>query len=411
MLRQKLAQAPKTKLNQTLRSWLDVLMCGADELKETIQGLSDKNPFVDIQTNFKQSKKSYFRQISKNTINDNSELYAIDVPSLYDVLLSQISPPLFPTLKSQNIAFKIIECIDDEGYFEYDDDVLSGFDVADIERVRARFAYLEPSGVGACSVNECMKFQLVELDLDDDLQKTCEILIDNLDTISNYKHLKLYSSAVAIIKKLKNPPAIEYLHSSTNVTPDICINTDDGIKVSINDEVYPLVVIDTEGIDERMEFVASHVKSAKELVDALELRKATLYKIGLMIVEYQYDYFMGGDIKPMRLKDIADELGRSASTISRAIANKYIDTPRGTIAIKSFFSTALDDEISNAAIKSYVSELVKNENRAKPLSDNQILELIRLKFGVNMVRRTITKYRKSLNIASSSERKRIYAIA
>ena len=188
------------------------------------------------------------------------------------------------------------------------------------------------------------------------------------------------------------------------------LSTSSGISVQINDEYYPEILVDTEGLDEKEAFVSSRIKEASELIDALEMRKATLYKIGLMIVEYQYDYFLGGDIKPMKLKDLADELGRNPSTISRAIANKYLSCSRGTVALKNFFATGFDEETSNAAIKEFLLELIKNEDHKKPLSDLKIQELIQAKFNIQIVRRTITKYRKILNIGSSSQRKKIYQI-
>jgi len=140
------------------------------------------------------------------------------------------------------------------------------------------------------------------------------------------------------------------------------------------------------------------------------MRKATLYKVGLMIVEYQYDFFLGGNIKPLTLKTLADEFGHNPSTISRAIANKYIACDRGMFAMKDFFTTAIDEEISNASIKDYLVELIKNEPREKPFSDMKLVEMIQEKFKVKMVRRTITKYRKQLNIAGSSERKKLYKL-
>jgi RNA polymerase sigma-54 factor len=109
----------------------------------------------------------------------------------------------------------------------------------------------------------------------------------------------------------------------------------------------------------------------------------------------------------MKLKDLADELERNPSTISRAIANKYLACNRGVIPMKNFFSAAIDEEISNATIKSYLQDLIHNEPNDKPLSDAKLLALIEEKFGVKMVRRTITKYRKQLNIAGSSERKKL----
>ena len=177
-----------------------------------------------------------------------------------------------------------------------------------------------------------------------------------------------------------------------------------------NDEFYPNIHIDIEGIDEKSEFVSSKIKEAKDLIDALEMRKSTLHKIGLMIIEYQYDYFFGGDIKPMKLKDIAEDLGRNPSTISRAIQNKFLSSKRGIVPLKNFFAAAASQEVSNTAIKEFLLNLIKNENRAKPLSDEAILAKIEDEFNIKLVRRTITKYRKALNIASSSERKKLYAI-
>ena len=195
------------------------------------------------------------------------------------------------------------------------------------------------------------------------------------------------------------------------VVPDIFVyDSDNGIEVAINDEFYPHIHIDTEGVDEKSEFVSSKIKEAKDLIDALEMRKSTLHKIGLMIIEYQYDYFFGGDIKPMKLKDIAEDLGRNPSTISRAIQNKYLSSKRGIVPLKNFFAAAAAQEVSNAAIKEFLLNLIKSENRLKPLSDEAILGMIESEFKIKLVRRTITKYRKMLNIASSSERKKLYAI-
>jgi RNA polymerase sigma-54 factor len=159
-----------------------------------------------------------------------------------------------------------------------------------------------------------------------------------------------------------------------------------------------------------MDFVKMKLKEAKDLVDALEMRKATLYKLGLMIVEHQYEFFLGGDIKPMRLKDLSEDLDYNQSTISRAISNKYLECNRGVISLKDFFSTAIDEDLSNTSIKEFIKEIVKNENRDRPLSDIKILELIEKKFSITLSRRTITKYRKQLDISSSSERKSLYKL-
>ena len=414
MLRQKQTLAPKIKLNQTLRSWLPILQSGLDELKETLEPFIKENPFATIEhKNLEKSekKRNFFEQVSKNSVSESIEALSIYKESLYEKLVSQINPPLFPTQKSQDIAYKIIECLDDEGYFSYDDEIFAGFNENEVERVRARFAYLEPCGVGAKDVKESFLFQLGEAETSDEIIECAKKIILNFENIEKLRKLKFYDDALKIIKKFKNPPAIEYLEEASQKVPDIFVlSTSSGISVQINDDYYPEISIDTEGLDEKEAFVSSRIKEASELIDALEMRKATLYKIGLMIVEYQYDYFLGGDIKPMKLKDLADELGRNPSTISRAIANKYLSSPRGTVALKNFFATGFDEETSNAAIKEFLLELIKNEDHKKPLSDLKIQELIQAKFNIQIVRRTITKYRKILNIGSSSQRKKIYQI-
>ena len=414
MLRQKQTLAPKIKLNQTLRSWLPILQSGLDELKETLEPFIKENPFATIEhKNLEKSekKRNFFEQVSKNSVSESIEALSIYKESLYEKLVSQINPPLFPTQKSQDIAYKIIECLDDEGYFSYDDEIFADFNEGEVERVRARFAYLEPCGVGAKDVKESFLFQLGEAEASDEIIECAKKIILNFENIEKLRKLKFYDDALKIIKKFKNPPAVEYLEEASQKVPDIFVlSTSSGISVQINDDYYPEISIDTEGLDEKETFVSSRIKEASELIDALEMRKATLYKIGLMIVEYQYDYFLGGDIKPMKLKDLADELGRNPSTISRAIANKYLSSPRGTVALKNFFATGFDEETSNAAIKEFLLELIKNEDRKKPLSDLKIQELIQAKFNIQIVRRTITKYRKILNIGSSSQRKKIYQI-
>lgn len=414
MLRQKQTLAPKIKLNQTLRSWLPILQSGLDELKETLEPFIKENPFATIEhKNLEKSEKrrNFFEQVSKNSVSESIEALSIYKESLYEKLVSQINPPLFPTQKSQDIAYKIIECLDDEGYFSYDDEIFAGFNEGEVERVRARFAYLEPCGVGAKDVKESFLFQLGEAEASEEIIECARKIILNFENIEKLRKLKFYDDALKIIKKFKNPPAIEYLEDEKETVPDIFVlSTSSGISVQINDEYYPEILVDTEGLDEKEAFVSSRIKEASELIDALEMRKATLYKIGLMIVEYQYDYFLGGDIKPMKLKDLADELGRNPSTISRAIANKYLSSPRGTVALKNFFATGFDEETSNAAIKEFLLELIKNEDHKKPLSDLKIQELIQAKFNIQIVRRTITKYRKILNIGSSSQRKKIYQI-
>lgn len=401
----------KTKLNQTLRSWLPILQASGDELKETLEPFLEKNPFAQLEPNPKSRSINFYNDLYKTSISDAIESNIIYKESLYEKLYNQIDDRLFPSQKSKEIANLIIESISDEGYFEWSDEKFANFSKEEVQRVRARFAYLEPIGVGAVDYKESFIFQLNDLCDDDEIYRLCVEIIENFENISKFTKRKNYDAAMSIIKKFKNPPAIEYMDNDILVIPDIFVYDNDGaIEVVVNDEFYPHINIDIDGIDEKSEFVSSKIKEAKDLIDALEMRKSTLYKIGLMIIEYQYDYFFGGDIKPMKLKDIADDLGRNPSTISRAIQNKFLSSKRGVVPLKNFFTAAAAKEVSNAAIKEFLLNLIKNENRLKPLSDEAILAMIESEFDIKLVRRTITKYRKMLNIASSSERKKLYAI-
>lgn len=401
----------KAKLNQTLRSWLPILQASSDELKETLEPFLEKNPFAQIEPNLKSRSLNFYNDLYKTSISDTIESSIVYKESLYEKLYKQIDDRLFPSKRSKEIANLIIESISDEGYFEWDDEKFANFTKDEVERIRARFAYLEPVGVGAVDYKESFIFQLNDLCDDDEIYKLCVEIIENFENISKFTKRKNYDIAMNIIKKFKNPPAIEYMDNEMLVVPDIFVyDSDNGIEVAINDEFYPHIHIDTEGVDEKSEFVSSKIKEAKDLIDALEMRKSTLHKIGLMIIEYQYDYFFGGDIKPMKLKDIAEDLGRNPSTISRAIQNKYLSSKRGIVPLKNFFAAAAAEEVSNAAIKEFLLNLIKSENRLKPLSDEAILGMIESEFKIKLVRRTITKYRKMLNIASSSERKKLYAI-
>ncbi len=414
MLRQKTTQAPKTKISQTLRSWLPILQANIEDLKENLDKFAEENPFLSVQEPIQthEHNKNYFDSFYKRNANsafvDNKGLAT---KSVYELLNEQIIPPLFPTSKSQELAGKIVECLNHEGYFEYDEEILKDYDINELERIRARFKFLDPVGVGAKDYKEAFLFALENIELDAELYDFCKMLIQDFENIQNYTKEPLYKEALAIFKRFSIPPFLEYFEDSRVIIPDIFVYRENNeIKVKINDDYYPEISIETDGLTH--EYLNHYIKEAKNLVDALAMRKATLYKIGLMIVEYQYDFFMGKEIKPMTFKDLALDLERNASTISRAVANKYLSCERGLIPLRDFFAFALDEEgeTSNVGVKEFVANLVKNEDRNKPLSDSKILELIKEEFKVDIGRRTITKYRKHLNIASSTDRKKFYEL-
>ena len=413
--------ATKGKLSQTLRGWLPILQSDLESLKEVLDEQTKDNPFVQIkpaqEMMHSSVSKSSFRESFHST--DLSEM--IDNmnhtdDSLYEQLEKQIVAPLFPTPKSKKIAKAIINHINDDGYLDTDRKKIARelevtFDM--FEKVRLRFSRIEPTGVGALDMHESFLFQLDSLDLNDELYQTCVRLIGDFENLQKYKKEKYFHDGLNIIKRLQNPPAIQFQEDGVQIIPDIFIvEKNNSIEVVLNNAYYPQVVIDRSGFDDEFDFVKDKIKEATSLVDALDMRKATLTKVALSIMEYQYEFFTGGAIKPMKLEDLAIDLERHHSTISRAISNKYLSCERGVFPIKSFFSLAIneDNDTSNAEIKAYIQKLIKTEDRKKPFSDNKIKAIVENNFDVTIGRRTITKYRMGLGLVSSGDRKKLYAL-
>ena len=424
-LKTQASAALKTKLSSTLKSWLPILQSGMTELETTLNEFSAENPYFDVQSGIaehfsaqnsvlKKRQREMMRGAKGSKVDqDFLEQTCIQEETLESTLMSQIEPPLFPTKNSQEIAQKIIENLNEEGYFEGDCEEIAKscsqslntqIQASEVEKIRKRFAYLDPPGIAA-----------LDVDVPSDVYALTTEILQDLQSHAKHQKNPLYSQAMRIIQSFKNPPALDYFEQEPAIIPDILIiEEQNNIQVQINDKYYPSITIKKPSKAEKNnkdEFIKTKAKEARDLIDALEMRKATLYKIGLMIVEYQYGFFKGGEIKPMKLKDLADEVGHASSTISRAISNKYLECSRGIFPLKSFFATALDEDTSNSAIKDFVAELIRNENKQKPLSDNKILKLATEKFKITIVRRTIAKYRAQLNIASSSERKKLYKIS
>ena len=403
----KLKNRVKNKLSTKLMQFLPILKASVDELVEIAKEMEKNNPFLEVR-----NKKFITVSNLKNAITDEIEAFSIAKKTLYEDLIEQIEiSNLFPTKKSKQIAYEILNDISIEGFFEGNEKEIAEkleVSVEKVNQIRERFIYLNPPGVGAKDIKECMLFQLYNLDIKKEVFSIVKMMIEDLENIHKYDDSKYFNEAIKIIKNLKLSPAFEYIKND-EIIPEISVlNINGELQIKLNDEYYPEINI--KECDLSDEFCKKKIKEAKSLVDALELRKATLKKIALMIVEFQYEFFTGGIIRPMRIKDLAKELEYAPSTISRAISNKYLLCNRGIIPLKSFFSIALDEEISSNQIKEEIKNIIKNEDKNKPLSDDKLTEIINKKYNLNLVRRTISKYRDSLGIPTSRERKKLYKV-
>lgn len=420
-MKQNLSLKQKQLPRLSMQTWLPLLQCSLSDLDKHLQVISNENPCLEVSSGFEVSESSsdsahrayqqYQNRVS-NASTDEIEWMSVSTQSLYEKLDEQIAAPLFPTPISQKIAHQIIYYISDEGYFEGDVKTIAeqcGTDAYKVEQVRQRFAYLEPSGVGAKDYKESFLFQLNDVEMDDELSILVGAMITRFESMEKFVNHPRLHDAKEVISHLKNPPALEYMESEPPVLPDLFVLYEKGeFIIKMNSAFYPDLRVTQ--IDKYDNFAKQKFKEARELVKLLDLRKATLYNVTLVLLEKQYDFFMGGELQPLKLQDVADELGFNESTISRAISDKYLETERGVFAFKDFFSNAIGN-VSTAEIKHFLERLVQSEDRAKPYSDKILHEKIEARFGIQMVRRSIAKYRQELDIPSYKERSFLYKLA
>lgn len=406
-----ISTAQKQNLNLSLKLWLPMLQTSIQDLESYLTNLSYENPFLEVT-----KPKEYYSNFSSSSTSDEFiESLAFYATSLNDKLSEQIEDDtLFPTPNSKKVALEILCDIDENGYFDGDIEKIAitcNVYKEYVESIRQRFSRLEPSGVGAINLEESFLFQLdaCDKDIDDELYNFTKKIIKDIAHINKYTTHHRFNEAKDIIKYFNNPPAIDYINDNIQIIPDFFVEINEDIDIRINNSYYPDIKV-KDPFSTKNENIKEKLKEAKDLVNLLNLRKATLYKIVLIIVEKQISFFVGGELKPFSMQEIASELGFAESTISRAVSNKYIECNLGIFPLKFFFSNAVDKDLSSSQIKSYIKSLVNYENKEEPLTDEIILEHIEQKFSLKMVRRTITKYRKMLDIPSSKERKKLYQV-
>lgn len=290
---------------------------------------------------------------------------------------------------------------------------------------------LEPVGIGARDIKECLKLQLIEKGLNDEnvfkiIDECLELLADNKYNVIA-KKLKITTKEAQeygdLIKTLEPKPSRGFYtgEETKYIVPEAYIKRIDGeYHIIMNNGTIPQLninglykkIINNEENKKTVKFVKEKLDSAVFLIKSINQRENTIYRILKKILEIQREYFDFGDkyLKPMTLKEIAESLGVHESTVSRAIRDKYIYTDKGTIKIKDLFTTGLSrvdsfEDVSAKIIKKEIKELIDNEDKKKPLSDQKICNSLREK-NIEISRRTIAKYREEMCIKSSSKRKR-----
>lgn len=355
------------------------------------------------------------------------------------------------TPHQRDIANYIIYSLDDDGYLRRDIDKLvdemafrAGIETTDeeVESLLKVIQTFEPAGVGARDLRECLLIQLNTLKDSPVVVDARKIIRDHFSEFTKKDFNRIMAqtgmtserlkTAMSRILKLNPTPGGQvsdaYSDHTQQVVPDFVLDVVDGEfvltmprfsvpEVKVNHK-YADILMEASNSSERSKkeaatFVKKKLESAKWFVDALRQRHTTLMTTMQAILDYQRDYFLDGDetkIKPMILKDIADKTGYDISTVSRVANSKYIETHFGIFPLKYFFSESIKnqagEDVSTRELKKILQEIIDGENKQKPLTDDEIVDMMNDK-GYNVARRTIAKYRDQLGIPKSRMRREI----
>ncbi|MSP26983.1 MAG: RNA polymerase factor sigma-54 [Methylococcales bacterium] len=360
--------------------------------------------------------------------------------TLLDYLLWQLALTHFSE-RDQAMAITIIDSINEDGYlgcslediFQGLQNQLDDLEFDEVIAVLHRIQSFEPAGVGAKDLSDCLRIQLQQLP-DSTLYKTeaLTIVTQHLAILAAHDQEKLMRElqlteqhirqVIALIRTLDPKPGAR-IHASDYeyIIPDVYVVKISGQwQVSLNRDVAPKLRVNPfySSLIKRADnsndntTMKNHLQEAKWFIKSLHHRNDTLWRVARCIVEKQTAFLEHGAVamRPMILKDIADELELHESTISRVTTQKYMHTPNGIVDFKYFFSshvaTESGGECSSTAIRAFIKELISTENLAKPLSDDKIATLLKEK-GIIVARRTVAKYREAMFISPSNQRKRV----
>lgn len=441
-----LNQSQKLILTTQLKQSLAILNMSRLEVEEEIRKESESNPLLEAEKNeegidwekyIKHMESINIRQ-DKNDAPYSSE-NAVDfenmirsTSNLYDYLIDELKYFKL-TLEEKRICKYIIDSLDDDGYLRINDKEIYDelrVDASLFRRCLDIVQQLDPPGIGARNISECLILQLERMGISNNIVEN--IIMNDLELIGRNKlkdiakkykiSIEKCKEAIEIIRHLDPKPGRACSNDKcVYVQPDVIVDKIDGkyivhtnekdvYNIKIND-FYRNMMTDKDSDKEAKEFIKERLNSAATLIKNIESRKSTILRIAEAIIEEQQEFIQKGEkyIKPMKMKDIADKLEIHESTVSRGVNGKYMLTPFGLYEFKFFFNAALETDnssegASSAGIKRDIKDIIDGENKKKPLSDDAISKMLKEK-GVSVARRTVAKYREEMGIPSSSRRK------
>ena len=398
------------------------------------------------------SYKSRINNFSKD--DKQRPVYLTEGRSLQEYLVEQLGYRNLPE-RDMRLAVYLIGSIDEDGYLRRDlesvaDDIAftMGLETTagELERRLGIIHELEPAGIGARDLRECLLLQMAQMPVNTRPRRLArKILTSYFDEFVKKHYEKLmarlqiseddFRDAIAEIRHLSPKPGNLYAEGGTDTTPyiipDFILDYQDGrFNLSLNSYNVPEVRVNRRYMEmiremvgsdgrvrekdkEAIQFVKNKIDSAKWFISAIKQRHDTLMRTMQTILDYQQEYFKDGDkskLRPMILKDIADRTGLDVSTISRVVNSKYVQTQFGIILLKSLFSEAMQtdsgEEVSSYEIKNILQQCIDEEDKRRPLTDETLMDILNSK-GYRIARRTVAKYREMLGIPVARLRKQI----
>jgi RNA polymerase sigma-54 factor len=357
-------------------------------------------------------------------------------PNLADHLTWQLSMS-DASQRTKDIAQFIIGNIDEDGYLRATTEEIiasGGYGADEVDAAIRAVQSLDPIGVGARDLRECLLLQLRFLEIDEPLVEV--VIRDHWEEFMQRKFvplaktlgidMKTLEGIVELIKHLDPKPGRKYSNErAIYVEPDVYVHkVGDEYVIVLNEDGMPKLRInsgyrsmlnsmDSKQDGETVNYIKDKIRSAVWLIKSLDQRQRTIYKVAESIVKHQREFLEKGIdfLRPLVLRDVADDIQMHESTVSRVVSNKYMHTPRGLFLMKYFFHSGIDsdtgEDISSLTVKKKIQSYIDNEDPRKPLSDSKIMKILNDE-GINIARRTVAKYRDELNIPSSTDRKQVF---
>lgn len=408
-------------MTQELRQSIMMLQYNAQELTEFLQEQMLENPLIEL------------GGFHKGTVDNQMDIYREKPVTLWQHLQSQLREMVLPK-DMQRLVMLLIDCLTESGYIEDTEDELAGILQASLPDVKQSILILqtmEPAGVGARSLQECLSLQLKRLHRRDELAE--QLVSSHFEDLARRDWKRLLQllhinasqlqEALDTIVALQPKPGLAFSHDiSPYITPDIkVIKHTDTYVVELQRKYIPKIrihpdyrnLLDNHSEQEVTTYLSEKYHQVNWILRSMEQRDRTLVEVMQAIIRRQEDFFRKGPlhIKPLSLKEIADELHIHESTVSRATRHKYVDTSYGLYEMKFFFSHALpsseQEGVSAKRVKELLKRLVDEENKNKPYSDQKLVVLLEGRYRISISRRTVAKYREQCNVPCATKRKRI----